>query len=193
MATAVATFEAGKTPPFSDITATGPHTQIANIGPAASAIQNRYPEQVAIAEAHPADWQAAGSLSQTQLLAPPHAALLAKLEKDVQGFPHTRIYGTTNTLLWMNQAKTQLLFLGRYQGHLSKLLAASRVAPRQWQHWFWICFGGVVFFIPWIFVMKGRWRPSRAREDERKHEAFIERELAKVRREMAPVGAGDAP
>jgi hypothetical protein len=62
-------------------------------------------------------------------------------------------------------------------------------APRQWQHWFWVCLAGVIFFIPLVFVMKGRWSPRRARQDEREHEAFVMTELAKLRGETLPSGA----
>jgi hypothetical protein len=38
--------------------------------------------------------------------------------------------------------------------------------------------GGQVLFVPFIFVMAGRWNPRRAREDTRKHDELVDRELA---------------
>jgi hypothetical protein len=35
-----------------------------------------------------------------------------------------------------------------------------------------------VLFVPFIFVMAGRWNPRRAREDTRKHDELVDRELA---------------
>jgi MFS family permease len=48
----------------------------------------------------------------------------------------------------------------------------------QWQTWWWVCIAGQLLFLPFIFVMAGRWSPKRAREDEQAHEAMVQRELA---------------
>jgi hypothetical protein len=50
--------------------------------------------------------------------------------------------------------------------------------PHQWQTWWWVCVAGQVLFLPFIFVMAGRWSPRKAREDERRHEEMVQRELA---------------
>ena len=44
--------------------------------------------------------------------------------------------------------------------------------------------GGMVLFIPTIFLNRGRWSPKKAREDEDKHDADVAEELAEL------VGAG---
>jgi hypothetical protein len=36
----------------------------------------------------------------------------------------------------------------------------------------------MVLFIPFIFVMTGRWRPRKAREDAEEHERKVQEELA---------------
>jgi MFS transporter, ACS family, D-galactonate transporter len=41
---------------------------------------------------------------------------------------------------------------------------------------------GQVLFLPFVFVMAGRWSPRRAREDERAHEERVQRELAALGR-----------
>jgi MFS family permease len=61
---------------------------------------------------------------------------------------------------------------------LAKLQKASHDTPNQWQHWWWICFVAQIVFLPFVFLLTGRWSPRKARDDERAHEEMIERELA---------------
>ena len=62
----------------------------------------------------------------------------------------------------------------------------------QWKTWYWICFGGIIFFLLSIPLLRGRWRPRDARRDEAEHEAKVEAELAKLNapRLTLPVTAG---
>ncbi len=55
--------------------------------------------------------------------------------------------------------------------------AASQTVG-QWKTWYWICFGGIIFFLLSIPLLRGRWKPSDARRDEAEHEAMVARELA---------------
>ena len=57
---------------------------------------------------------------------------------------------------------------------------AAAQSPGQWREWYWICFGGIIFFLLGIPILRGRWRPSEARRDEQQHEAMVESELAKL-------------
>jgi hypothetical protein len=57
--------------------------------------------------------------------------------------------------------------------------AAAQTAS-QWRTWYWICFGGIIFFLLSIPLLKGRWKPSDARRDEQEHEAMIQAELTKL-------------
>ncbi|MCP2293334.1 hypothetical protein ACFYT3_03510 [Nocardia amikacinitolerans] len=50
----------------------------------------------------------------------------------------------------------------------------------QWQRWWFVCLIGQLAFIPMVFVMAGRWSPKRAREDEARHQVYIEQEMAKL-------------
>ncbi len=50
----------------------------------------------------------------------------------------------------------------------------------QWKTWYWICFGGVIFFLLSIPLLRGRWRPRDAKRDEEAHEAMVQAELAKL-------------
>jgi MFS family permease len=62
--------------------------------------------------------------------------------------------------------------------HGKDVITASAVAPGQWKDWWWVCVGGMVLFIPFIFVMTGRWSPRKAREDAEEHERKVQEELA---------------
>jgi MFS family permease len=57
--------------------------------------------------------------------------------------------------------------------------AASQTAG-QWKTWYWICFGGLIFFLLSIPLLRGRWRPKDAKRDEEAHEAMVQAELAKL-------------
>ena len=50
----------------------------------------------------------------------------------------------------------------------------------QWKTWYWICFGGIIFFLLTIPLLRGRWKPSDARRDEEEHEAMVQAEMAKL-------------
>jgi hypothetical protein len=54
-------------------------------------------------------------------------------------------------------------------------------AAGQWRTWLWVCVGGEVVFVPFIFVMAGRWSPKKAREEAEAHETLVEHELDALR------------
>ena len=182
--TAIRDIVAGKMPKLSDINARGPLTQIANIVPPASIISNTYPRLVAIVQAHPTDFAEEANYPGTSVVTR-NPSLYGRLLEDV--------HGDTGTLLKMDSIAPDLQFLGKYRVELTRLKTVNGTAPREWQHWLWICFGCTAFFIPFVFVMKGRWSSRSARRDEREHEAFMEKELASIRVETTSVGAGDVP
>ena len=47
-----------------------------------------------------------------------------------------------------------------------------------------VCVGCQIAFIPFVFVMAGRWSPRKAREDAELHDQLVAQELAK----LTPVG-----
>ncbi len=57
--------------------------------------------------------------------------------------------------------------------------AAARTAG-QWRTWYWICFGGIIFFLLSIPLLKGRWRTRDAKRDEAEHETLVDAEMAKL-------------
>jgi MFS transporter, ACS family, D-galactonate transporter len=58
--------------------------------------------------------------------------------------------------------------------------AAARTAS-QWKTWYWICFGGIIFFLLSVPLLKGRWRTRDAKRDEAEHEAMVQEELEKLK------------
>jgi MFS family permease len=64
--------------------------------------------------------------------------------------------------------------------HASNVSAAAAKTAGQWKTWYWICFGGIIFFLLSIPLLRGRWRPSDAKRDEAEHEAMVQAELAKL-------------
>jgi MFS family permease len=64
--------------------------------------------------------------------------------------------------------------------HAAAVQNAAKHTAGQWKHWYWICFGGVIFFLLCVPLLKGRWSPKKAKEDEDAHEAMVQAELAKL-------------
>lgn len=64
------------------------------------------------------------------------------------------------------------------QANAPAVLQAQKDSPVQWQRWWWICFGGQVLFIPFIWMLTGRWSPRKAREDAQRHAESVDRQLA---------------
>jgi MFS family permease len=62
--------------------------------------------------------------------------------------------------------------------HAATVQAAAAKQVSQWKTWYWICFGGIIFFLFSIPLLRGRWRTADARRDEAEHEAMVAAELA---------------
>jgi ACS family D-galactonate transporter-like MFS transporter len=62
--------------------------------------------------------------------------------------------------------------------HGEEVAAAQQDNPEQWQRWWWVCVAGQVLFLPFVFVLSGRWSPRRAKQDELEHEQRVSDELA---------------
>ena len=70
--------------------------------------------------------------------------------------------------------------LAYLKAHGTAVAAAAKQAPGQWKLWYWICVGGLLFFVACVPLLKGRWKTSDARRDEEEHEALVEAELARL-------------
>jgi len=66
------------------------------------------------------------------------------------------------------------------KAHGAAVTKAAAGTAGQWRDWWWICFGGMIFFLLTIPLLRGRWRPSDAKRDEQAHEAMVAAELAKL-------------
>jgi len=66
------------------------------------------------------------------------------------------------------------------QDHASDVATAAAKTDGQWKTWYWICFGGIIFFLLSIPLLRGRWRTRDAKKDEQEHEAMVQAELAKL-------------
>jgi MFS transporter, ACS family, D-galactonate transporter len=66
------------------------------------------------------------------------------------------------------------------KAHGAAVTKAAAGIAGQWRDWWWICFGGMIFFLLTIPLLRGRWRPSDAKRDEQEHEAMVAAELAKL-------------
>jgi len=68
-----------------------------------------------------------------------------------------------------------------FKAHGAALQKASSQTVGQWKTWYWICFGGIVFFLLSIPILRGRWKTADALRDEKEHEAMVETELAALK------------
>ena len=64
--------------------------------------------------------------------------------------------------------------------HGAAVQKAAAQTASQWKTWYWVCFGGIIFFLLSIPLLRGRWKPSDAKRDEQEHEAMVQAELAKL-------------
>ena len=65
--------------------------------------------------------------------------------------------------------------------HAAAVTSAAARTASQWKTWYWICFGGIIFFLLSIPLLKGRWRPRDAKRDEEEYEAMVQAELEKLK------------
>ena len=70
--------------------------------------------------------------------------------------------------------------LAYMNAHAAAVQKAAAQTVSQWKTWYWICVGGIVFFLLSIPLLRGRWRTRDAKRDEAEHEAKVQEELAKL-------------
>ncbi len=136
-------------------------TPLVDHGPQVAAAQRQAGPALAVVQAHPQLFAELGAYPPGK--AP--AALTARAVREV---------GPADLAL-VQKAQPQLAVLTAYGAKVQK---AAADGPGQWRDWWWVCVGGQVLFLPFVFLMTGRWRPKRAREDADLHRAAVERELA---------------
>ena len=151
----------------------------------AQQFQINHPESVAFAQAN-ASWltvlqKPANAPIVAAANADPTPANLAALTKAIGPVVFGKVVANLTklkTLVVPYQA--QLGYLGAHQTQLTSLLGGVAQSPKQWQNWFWICLGGMVLFIPTIWLNRGRWSPAKARQDEKQHEIDVQAELKQL-------------
>jgi MFS family permease len=136
-------------------------TPLVEHGAEVAAAQKQAAPALAIVGAHPQLFAELGKYTPTTT--PP--ALAAQAVKEV---------GAAD-LAVVQKAQPQLKVLNEYGPKVQK---AVKDGPGEWRTWWWICVGGQVLFLPFVFVMAGRWSPKKAREDARAHQDAVDRELA---------------
>lgn len=83
-------------------------------------------------------------------------------------------------------------FFAAHATQLKQVQAASKATPHQWQHWYWVCVGGMLLFLPMVLLMAGRWSPRKAKRDADEHERRVAEELARLNAGGAPAPAAVA-
>ncbi len=145
----------------------------------------QHPASVAFAQKHAAFLQTLNSPTNKPIIAAltvsKSPANIAAAEKALgpTAFGELVKYQTQLTTLVVPYTN-QLNYLAAHATQLTALQNAVAKSPKQWQNWFWVCVGGMVLFIPTIFLAKGRWSPKKAKEDEDAHDRQVAEELAQL-------------
>ncbi|HEY5245379.1 MAG TPA: hypothetical protein VIJ60_06895, partial [Acidimicrobiales bacterium] len=149
------------------------------------------PKSVAFAQAHAALLTKIQPYTATLAAAAKGTlAAVARASKALGPATLAQVLRYEKTLTTLVQPFTaQLNYLSAHQAQLMALQDGAKKAPVQWQRWFWIDLGGMVIFIPTIWLTRGRWSPRRARQDEQAHEQAVAAELDRLLRSE---GAGAA-
>jgi MFS family permease len=115
-----------------------------------------------------------------------NSALLAELSKyPPNAIPPALLSQAVNqiglqNLLTIQKIAPDLKYLSQVGPHLQALQSSVAKSPSQWQHWWWVDLAGAVLFLPFIFVMRGRWSPRKARGDAEAHERLVAEEMTKL-------------
>ena len=86
----------------------------------------------------------------------------------------------------VQKAQPQLAVLQQYGTTVQK---AAKDNPGNWRTWWFVCLAGQVLFLPFLFVMAGRWSPKKAREDAEEHQRLVDLEMAAMAGDGGPAAA----
>ncbi len=145
----------------------------------------QHPQSVAFAQAHAPLLKVLSEPQNapivTALGTNPTAANITAAQKALGSkvFGQLVIYQTQLKTLVLPYAN-QLNYLAAHQAQLTALQNGVNASPKQWQHWFWVSIGGMVLFIPTIFLIKGRWSPAQAKRDKSEHDQRVASELKEL-------------
>jgi MFS family permease len=145
-------------------------TPLVENGSQVQALVARYPDEVATLNAIDPGTQA-------QLQADPsNAAAISTAVTEISQTLHVSPSVALQDLTAVSRVpRDDLDFLAAHGPQVKRAAAAS---PGEWRRWWWICVGGEALLLPFLFVMRGRWSPRRARADLQQHEQAVREELA---------------
>ena len=146
-------------------------TPLVNYGGAVQAVVAQYPTQVQTLSAIHPDTLAALKAN------PGNTAAIGAAVGQITGTLHVSSVQAVQRLVAVSKLPASATAT---LAHAPAVQKAAADAPGQWKNWYWICFGGIIFFLCTVPLMKGRWSPSKARADAEAHEAMIQAELAKL-------------
>ncbi|MFW0794929.1 MFS transporter [Gordonia sp. CPCC 205515] len=141
-----------------------------------SEIVAEYPEQIATATA--VDPATLGALKENPRDVRAGAAAVAQLMRAGLAANPQEAVGRLQQLSTQPIPAEDQAYLAE---HAADVKQAQADNPGQWKIWWWICVIAQILFIPFIFVLRGRWSPRQAREDAVEHEAMIQREMASLK------------
>jgi MFS transporter, ACS family, D-galactonate transporter len=185
-------------------------TPLVNYGPTVKTYATKYASEVAFATTHPTVVASAQKFAPELAVIQAHPALFAQLATypNAASIPPsllaqaiaaagggakgvhvlTTIAANKGAIQALAPYGPQLTALSKVppsvfpylKAHGADVATAAAQAPGQWKTWYWICFGGVIFFLFCVPLTSGRWRTADARRDEAEHEAMVRDELAKL-------------
>ncbi len=145
---------------------------VVDYGPKLLAIETTYKSQVATLQEIDLGTRAALHANEHD------TAAIAKALTEVEAKSHVSAQAAVAKLLAARKIPTadrNYLF-----AHGQQVLNARAQAPRQWEHWWWVCVGGQVVFLPTSLLLTGRWRRKAAKQDREDHQREIDAELAQL-------------
>jgi len=145
-------------------------TPLVTYGGQVSTLAAQYAPQLATAQAIDPKTQAALNANPSDT-----TALATAVGEIAKTFNVSQTVATSRLEALAAVPKADLQFLNE---HAAEVTTAAVAAPGQWKTWWWVCIAGEALFIPFIFVMTGRWSPRKAREDAEAHERKVQEELA---------------
>ena len=173
-------------------------------GPQLATLTAYGPRVEAIARSYPTQVKALQSIDPTTLATlqanPSSSAAIGKAVSEISAGLHVSSLVALGDLVAVSKVpKSDLAYLAAHGAAVAKadaaippadlayvtahgtdVAAAAKQTPSQWQHWWWVCVGGEVVFLPLVLLMTGRWRPKRAKQDAQEHERRVREEMAKL-------------
>jgi hypothetical protein len=152
-------------------------TPLVNYGAGVQAAAKQYPTELAAVAAHPQVFaQLAANPSPANIAAAAAAVgpqTLAKIVVANKAPGNAALYGKGPNGKPLNSFQYALV-------HGTSVANAAKHTKSQWKTWYWICFAGTIFFLLTVPIMRGRWSPKKARQDEEEHELMVQGEMEKL-------------